>query len=372
MIPRGIAPEKGRLLFTFLRKTLVLMPPLLVPLLLAACIGCGMEPSAKGGITVMSYNLQTLFDPIDQGGEYAEYSVRNGEWDRALYGKRLEALASAILAAAVPDGPDARHGKGPDIIVVQEAENETVLRDLAKAVGEYPYIVVSPHEDATLACGVLSRFPPTAAKAHRVRPPDSGPSSVPRHILEVELDIDGRRLVVVAAHLKSKLGGAAETEPERRAAADFIRMLVGTRLRVEPSLAVVVAGDFNENPDEFIRVGGAYPTAMMAPDALVGARLNIAADAAQACIDPLVLYCPWEDAGGYSYRYQETDERIDQLLLSPALVSGGDCPFTFTAFSSTPPEFLVDACGTPIRWSQENARGYSDHLPIRVHLAFSP
>lgn len=320
----------------------------------------------------MSYNLQTLFDPVDQGGEYAEYSVKNGEWDRARYGKRLAALSSAILAATVPDGPGARHGKGPDIIVVQEAENETVLRDLAKAVGEYQYIVVSPHEDATLACGVLSRFPPTSAKAHRVRPPDGGPSSVPRHVLDVELDIDGRRLLVVAAHLKSKLGGAVETEPERRAAADFIRLLIGARLRQDPSLAVIVAGDFNENPDEFIRVGGAYPTAMMDPDTQEGTRINIASSTAQACIDPLVLYCPWEDAGGYSYRYQETEEQIDQLLLSPALVSGGDCPFTFTAFSSAPPEFLVDTSGTPIRWSQQNANGYSDHLPIRVHLGFSP
>ncbi len=319
----------------------------------------------------MSYNLQTLFDSVDQGGEYAEYSVKNGLWDRARYEKRLAALASSILAAAIPGSPGARGGKGPDIIVVQEAENESVLRDLAKAIGEYPYIVASPHEDATLACGVLSRFPPTSAKAHRVRPPDGGPSSVPRHILEIELDIDGRKLLVIAAHLKSKLGGAQETEPERRAAADFIRTLTGARLKTEPSLAVVVAGDFNENPDEFNRVGSTYPTAMMAPDATEGARLNISGSMQQARIDPLVLYCPWEEDGGYSYRYQDTEEQIDQLLMSPALVSGGDCPFRFTAFSSAPPEFLVDDSGTPIRWSQENAKGYSDHLPIRVHLAFS-
>jgi endonuclease/exonuclease/phosphatase family metal-dependent hydrolase len=328
-----------------------------------------MEPSAQGGIVVMSYNLQTLFDPVDQGGEYAEYSVKNGAWDRARYEKRLAALASSILAATVPGS---QGGKGPDVIVVQEAENETVLRDLAKAVGEYPFIVASPHEDATLACGVISRFPPSSAKAHRVRPPDGGPSSVPRHILEIELDIDGRRLLVIAAHLKSKLGGAEETEPERRAAADFIRLLVGARLKREPSLAVIVAGDFNENPDEYLLVDGAYPTALMAPDTVEGARLNLAASAEQARVDPLVLYCPWEEGGGYSYRYQETEERIDQLLMSPALVSGGDCPFTFAAFSSEPPEFLIDAHGTPVRWSQENAKGYSDHLPIRARLAFSP
>ncbi len=345
---------------------------IIIPVLLAACVRCEMASKAGGSIVVVSYNLQTLFDPIDQGGEYAEYSVKNGDWDKARYEKRLAALASSILAATVPEAHGSSGGKGPDVIVVQEAENETVLRDLAKAVGEYPYIVVSPHEDATLACGILSRYPPSSANAHRVRPPDGGPSSVPRHILEVDLDIDGRKLVVIAAHLKSKLGGAEETEPERRATADFIRLLVSARLKEEPSLAVIVAGDFNENPDEYLRVNHAYPTALMAPDTVEGARLNLAYPAAHACIDPLALYCPWDEEGGYSYRYQETEERIDQLLMSPALVSGGDCPFTFTAFSSTPPEFLVDAYGTPLRWNQETAKGYSDHLPIRARLAFSP
>jgi endonuclease/exonuclease/phosphatase family metal-dependent hydrolase len=354
------------------RKLATFLSATLIPLLLVACIGCGMEPVAKGSIVVMSYNLQTLFDPVDQGGEYSEYSVKNGDWDRARYEKRLASLASSILAATVPDATGARSSKGPDIIVVQEAENETVLRDLASAVGEYPYIVASPHEDATLACGVLSRFPPTLAKAHRVRPPDGSPSSVPRHILEIELDINGNRLLIIAAHLKSKLGGAEETEPERRAAADFIRLLVGTRLKEQPSLAIIIAGDFNENPDEFVRINGAYPTALMAPDTGEGARLNISGTASESTIEPLVLYCPWDEEGGYSYRFEEAEERIDQLLMSPALVSGGECPFTFSAFSSAPPEFLVDASGTPIRWSQESARGYSDHLPIRVRLAISP
>ncbi|GAB1456507.1 hypothetical protein MASR2M48_18150 [Spirochaetota bacterium] len=45
-----------------------------------------------------------------------------------------------------------------------------------------------------------------------------------------------------------------------------------------PDLAIVVAGDFNENPDEFERVDGAYPTALMSPDAGVGPWLLISND----------------------------------------------------------------------------------------------
>ena len=38
-------------------------------------------------------------------------------------------------------------------------------------------------------------LPVTAFRAHRVRKPDASPSSVPRYLLEAELDAGGRRLV---------------------------------------------------------------------------------------------------------------------------------------------------------------------------------
>lgn len=359
------------------------LPVLAIPLFLLACVRCETMPAQSGSIVIMTYNLQTLFDPVDQGGEYEEFRVSTGAWNEALYKTRLTALASAIAAASLPGGS----GKGPDVLVVQEAENARVLRDLAEAAGGYPYIGSSPDEDANLGCGVLSRYPITGVHAHRVRKPDGAPSSVPRYLLEVELDIGGRTLVVMAAHLKSKLGGAEETEAERRAATAFASMLIGTRLATDPSLALVVAGDFNENPDEFGRVGQAYPTALMAPDAGPGPWLLISSDreavassstsavlpADSALVESSpVLYCPWEEGGGYSYRYQGESERIDQLLLSPGLMAGGDCPLAFASFSAKPPEFAVDTEGNPLGWNTRSGSGYSDHLPIRVRLSLSP
>jgi len=350
------------------------LPVVIIPLFLAACVRCETAPALTDSVTIMSYNLQTLFDPVDQGGEYAEFRVSSGAWNEPLYQARLAALASSVLAASLPGGS----GKGPDVLIVQEAENERVLRDLAEAAGGYPFIASSPDEEALLSCGILSRFPITAVRAHRIRKPDLCPASVPRYMLEAELSVEGRRLVVVAAHLKSKLGGAEQTEPERRAAAAFVNALVSARLAEDQSLALVVAGDFNENPDEFERAGRAYPTALMPPDSGAGPWLNIAGDRAavmQATATgggPVVMYCPWDEAGGYSYRYDSEDERIDQLLLSPGLVGACDCPFSFEVFSAEPPEFAVDAAGTPLGWNQRFASGYSDHLPIRVRLSSPP
>lgn len=352
-----------------MRRTTI-APFLAIPLFLSACVRCDTSVAADTGILVMSYNLQTLFDPVDQGGEYDGFVVADGDWTEAAYRSRIKALASAVLAATPPVGDSA--ADGPDVLVVQEAENARALRDLAEALGGYGYVLSSPDEEATLSCGILSRVPVTAFRAHRVRQPESSPSSVPRYLLEAELDAGGRRLVVMAAHLKSKLGGAADTESERRAAAAFISSIVAARLAEDPTLAVVVAGDFNENPDERERVGAAYPTALMPAKAGPGPWLLISGD--RAGLEPRdgqpVLFCPWDESGGYSYRYDGADERIDQLLLSPGPLAAGDCPWAYSGFSAEPPEFAVDDSGQPLGW--HNGSGYSDHLPIRVSLSPSP
>ena len=330
----------------------------IVVLALGACVRCGgTGAGVPGTITIMSYNLQTLFDPVDQGGEYEDFSVANGCWNEELYRLRIAALASAIVAA-VPGGPE--------VLVVQEVENRRVLEDLAGAAGGYPYLALSSAEEATLACGLASRLPLLAVRAHRYRTSDGGSASVPRYLLECELDAGGQVLYVLAAHWKSKLGGAQATEPERRAAAVLAATVIRARLEVDPSAAVILAGDLNENPDEFAMAGGAYPTALMPAEEGPGPWLNITSSVDAASADAPVMYCPWDDYGGYSYLYAGVPERIDHLLLSPGLV--GEGVLRLISFSAEPPDFLVGAMGNPLGWSSRLASGYSDHLPIRVTL----
>ncbi len=337
----------------------------LICLSVSACTGCGKE-AQTAAIRIMSYNLQTLFDPVDHGGEYEDFVVSSGLWNEALYKLRIKSLASAVLSASL--------GRQPDVLVVQEAENKRVLSDLAEELGGYPHVLVSPHEDAILSCGILARLPVKAFNAHRIRPPEDGPSSVPRFVLEAELGDRDRSLVVMAVHLKSKLGGDAQTEEERRRAAAFIKAMAERRIAQNPHLALVIAGDFNENPDEYDRVEGAYPTALMLPEAGPGPWLLVSGnmeDMGGAC-KPLVFYEPWFDSDGYSYRYNGKDERIDHLLLSPAIVNDDACDWSFSQFCCEAPGFLLSADGTPLRWITKAASGYSDHLPISLLLLPRP
>ncbi len=83
---------------------------ILALVLLASTQSCGPGGESQPDVLVMSYNLMTLFDPVDQGGEYAEFRVAAGSWDKTAYDRRIALLASAIVAAA-PGGPDVQIGR---------------------------------------------------------------------------------------------------------------------------------------------------------------------------------------------------------------------------------------------------------------------
>ncbi len=127
----------------------------------------------------------------------------------------------------------------------------------------------------------------------------------------------------------------------------------------------VILGDFNENPDEYELVGGAYPTALRSSADGYGPWLSLYSDNPEA-LPENSFFCPWEDTGGYSYVYEGRRERIDSILMSPGAAAGPS--FKYHSFSAEPPAFLLNAAGEPIRWSATAQDGYSDHLPITLRL----
>lgn len=346
----------------------------------AACANA-CSPQGAESLAVMSYNVENLFDTADDGGEYPEFSVAMGKWDEARYKARLERLAAVVLAAA----PEK---KGPDILCLVEVENRGVLEELRtgalKASG-YVASALAPAPGQAVNCGILSRFPIEETKAHAI----TTGSRQGRYILEAEIGIGSRRLAVFVCHWKSKLEGAEETEAERVAAASLLVDLVSRILEADPGEEFLVCGDFNENPDEYERVGRRYPTAFM-PASLRGSEeasslcepcLFVAGEEGEAGLTGgrLSLYSPWFAAGtaggsaagdvDYSYVMKGEKERIDGFLLSPGLLD--EEGLSFASFSPLAADFLLDAKGVPLSYQPSRGSGYSDHLPIILGLSVS-
>jgi endonuclease/exonuclease/phosphatase family metal-dependent hydrolase len=327
-------------------------------------------------VAIASYNVENLFDGVDDGTEYPEYDSGTGAWDEARFKKRVELVGRAIKAI--------REG-GPDILVLIEVESKRALDALADgplAPYGYSYRLVPRAPGSAANVAILSRHAPIRAQAHAV---ETGAEFSQRYILELEFLIGGRPLVVFANHWKSKTGGAEDTEPKRRAQAALLAERVRLLLASRPSLDIVACGDFNEEPDEYEQRGGRYATALRPAasvadpararaatrDAILTApTAGISAEAARLGQDFVLLASPWLDPGHEgrgSYRSGARWERIDGFLLSQGLMDAAN--FSFASFKAIDAAFLLSSSGKPLRWDGKRLSGYSDHLPILLELS---
>lgn len=338
-------------------------------------------PDASDGITILAYNVENLFDAVADGTEYPQFNPSRGKWDDHLYHLRLENTARVVRAAVAG---------GPDIVVFEEIENRNVLRTLADkyltGLG-YRTMAMVPVPRSAVNVGVLSRYSVTDIRAHEVH---TGAGHPLRNILELWIDCGGTPLVLFACHWKSKSGGAEQTEDGRLLASRIIVTRMREIFAADASADVVVAGDLNENVDEYQRVGGTYQTAIIpldgngAPASPFPERfiqnsifavdspneLSRYASADASAAAPLVMFTPWAaasaPAGEGSYWYHGDWETIDQFLLSPGLFDARG--LSFDSFRVVAPGFILNRLGHPSSWETSRAKGYSDHLPILLTL----
>lgn len=336
-------------------------------------------PGDDGTLSIATYNVHNLFDADDDGNAYEEFQSGSG-WNGELYSERLENVAVAVRAL-FPE-----RDVFPDILCLEEIEGDTVLRDLAGgafAKAGYRWSVSGGPEDSAIVCGILSRYPIEGIRMHRVE--DSWGFGPGRDMIEATVRISDTPLTLFVCHWKSRREGAGVSEPARRAAASLLASRLAALRAEDPGRPCVVCGDFNESPDEFIRSGGAYPTAFMPDpseifDEYGSDRAEIPAEWMRGGLvvtaskpvpgdrtagEPVRLYSPWESEGGYSYVFDGETQRLDGFLLGDALFDGEG--IEFASFVTGQDPGLMNESGEPLVWNGKS--GFSDHLPIAVTLS---
>jgi endonuclease/exonuclease/phosphatase family metal-dependent hydrolase len=344
-----------------------------LPLAILALL-CRLAASAAG-LSLMSYNVQNLFDDVKNGSEFREFDPARGRWTSETFRLRRDTVAE-VVRAGTPGGPD--------ILLLQEIENENALRALVdeglRGMG-YRWRVMVPGRGLAATVAIVSRLPVGQVRSHAV---GQWKAATPlRDILEAEILVSGHTLHLFDNHWKSKTGGVKATEGARRAAAGVLSRRVREILTEDPSADIVAAGDLNESVDEYLRVGRKYQTALIpdgetVPPASAGHSLFLSASPAGtgASGGRLVLYDPWlemDPAGRGSYVYQDEWLTVDHFLLSPGLFDGMAFTYRPGSFRVLRQPFLVDGEGFPKRWTGlKGERGYSDHLPLLLTLAVRP
>ncbi len=217
------------------------------------------EPSGIDELTIATFNLENLFDPVDDPGKNdANWTPTPAEYTEMI-ARRAHSIGMLLGA--------------PDVVALQEVEKLDVLEDLAQhrtlADAHYGAELIEGPDLRGIDVGllynrerlrVLSREQRQACTSLAVEEPglpcqlpDGGIGSAlfsrPPLVVRLEVVETGERLALIVNHFKSKRGGNEATQPIRLAMAEHNLALLSELKTAEPETPVIVLGDLNDFED---------------------------------------------------------------------------------------------------------------------------
>lgn len=351
-------------------KRLFLIP--LVALLCLATIGAKDKKSSGRQVQVFGvafYNLENLFDTINNNGKYdLEFSPEGSrQWNGQKYWSKISNLADVIVHMTTKTTPN-----GPAVIGVSEIENKSVLDDLVKEVdkklmasGRQPWNLQVVHHDSPDRRGVdvsclynprLFKFLDVTNTTLKI---DGYESFRTRDQMCVTGILGGDTVSVIVNHWPSRLGGQEQSSYLREAAGALSKAIADSLWAIRPNQGVIVMGDLNDDPNN-----------KSCAEAL-GAKRDI---------DDVALhgfYNPWWkilDKGIGTLAYKGQWNLFDQIIVSGTLLKRNGATVYYNNAVVNNFEFLKDTEGQRQGYPKRTFSagvwldGYSDHYPTEIFL----
>ncbi|MCL2229822.1 MAG: endonuclease/exonuclease/phosphatase family protein [Treponema sp.] len=334
---------------------------------LAVLAGCEWKPEKQKTLTLMTWNVHNLFDGKDDGFEYLEFQQSAG-WSQEKYLGRINAICDAI----------GRFEPLPDIIILQEIESLNILEDISCALPDgYYWSHFANSPGAAVGVGIISRVSLADQRAHTAV---IGANATPRPVLEVRVQTEAGDFFLMICHWKSKIGGAQETEQNRRSSARLILRRAQEIWEDEPDAGIIIAGDLNLNHDEFSRRGSNAICALI-PDEMQSALrasnikqkdyIVLSGERPPVPVhfsgDTITFFSPWiNELENGSYLYRDSWETIDHFLVSGQFFDNAGWEYGKTVIVNSPP--FVNADGNPVSYIAKTGHGFSDHLPLLMTI----
>lgn len=307
------------------------------------------DSAPAGGYLFCTWNVENLFDDRDDPKD----DDAGEDWfgrDPAAVHSKLDLLAEALLAQ--------NGGRGPDILALVEVETRRsveLLRDAlnARLPPDWHYNGIVHRNNRTgrrIEPAVLTRLPVVEDTAN-----DFGI----RRIVAARIMAGGAPLTVFASHWTSRL---TDTDGAKRAAyAGVLSDALAERLGSDPAADILIAGDFNDEPD----------------DPSIRDSLNATGDEARVRVGgprPILLDVTARLArqGRGTYRYRGRWEMLDHIVASPGLLDDRGwriLPETVEIRGGR--SLQIGRDDRPRRFGNRQSRvprGPSDHFAVTVRL----
>lgn len=303
------------------------------------------------------YNVENLFDTKNDPQKKDDDFTPEGrnEWGAGRYEKKIKNLSRVIQSMDYGNGEAA-------IIGLAEVENRAVVEDLGNTIVPNGYATV--HKDSYDMRGIdlallykKDMVKKLDEEFIRIEFSDRGYTS--RDILYFKGQIGREIIHVLLNHWPSRREGQQESEHRRLDAARTLKKKVEQIKKKDDDAQIVIMGDFNDYPDNksITSVLDAQPKDSKKKDELVNLAYDLHA----------------EDKGTYSYKGDWG--MLDQAIVSDNLLNGGGLGVCGEALEIHWKEFFMfydrkykeykpnRTYGGPKYYG-----GYSDHLPILLHL----
>jgi len=334
-------------------------------LLVAFANGHAQEKKTYKIHTVAFYNLENLFDTINDPTKYDEASpMMELKTNRSnVYKQKVRNMADVISKIGVRVAHNS-----PAIIGVSEVENREVLEDLVNdpLLIEKDYGIIHYHSPDARGIDVAmlyqkQLFTPTSTSSHELKIYDdtSRKRLYTRDQLLVSGNLDGDLIHIIVNHWPSRSGGEAKSRPKRVAAAKLSKYLVDSLQVVDPYAKVFIMGDLNDDPS----------------NASVKTVLNAKKDREKVKFKD--IYNPYESMfknGIGTTAYRDAWSLFDQILITAPLLKKDFSSYRFYKAGIFNENFLTQKSGRfkgyPYRSFGYSGftEGYSDHFPVYIYL----
>lgn len=326
-------------------------PCSLITLLLVLVVVVSNVSAQRGEIRVMFYNVENLFDTIDNPFTHDEEFLPGGDkrWDSYRYWKKIKRTYQVIAALG--------ENEPPEIIGVCEVEDFLPLYHIINntPLSKYPYTVVhknSPDRRGIDAAIIYrnDKLKLLSSEFIEIIFPDDTARKT-REIAYASFLYGTDTLHAFINHWPSRRGGQAFSEQFRVHVAEVLSSKIDSIQAVHNNAKILIAGDFNDEPhNNSLQV-------------LVKKGMqNLSEGLKEKC-----------KCGTYKFRTQWN--MLDQMLVSNSLLSGTGLTTSKKELTIFNADFLIE--NDDKNGGQKPYRtylgptyigGFSDHLPIYLDL----
>ncbi len=357
-----------------------------------------LEEPADAEFTVMSYNVENLFDQKDdeRNKGYGDYRIapnaagQFSNWGQPVEFKGRTMSWTEAKSLTIRDTVTAAVPNGPEILGLIEVESAEALSVLFESVKDLGYVSQQFSQwapdmgETAIGMAVIAKFPIASWSVLKVATPPGTNPEPSRPILKVTLTVRGMPLTVYVNHWKSKGG----PESHRKLYAEALEADIAATLVTTPKYDYIVLGDLNSEYNEKVIIEAEHNDT----DRTTGINDVLHAQGDETAVaknQPGLkynLHYELDRAARATAWYPQFGwNSLDHMIIGSGLYDRTGASYVDNSFQATNAKMLgvgalFQANGGTNRWKQVRVNketrhelgGRADHLPIFARFLVMP